>query len=608
MTAAGSVALLATGFAAAFSLLGLRELDTGRVALGDVALFDQMLWTTMHGHLLQFTSGIDPPANFLGTHFSLSLLILSPLTLVSSDSGFLVVVQAVGLALGAVPIALQAGRRLSLLAVPVVALAYVINPVLTRSMQLTFHETPLCIAPLGFALYFQLQKRWRLTFLCAALALLVKDEIGFVVVGLGLFAVAFQRQRAQGLGLAVLGMFWAVATLAVGVPHFNGGQSVYFMKDYAYLGASSPFGILLKLVENPLLALRHLTTPSKLAFVAFLIAPLGLLPFVGWRILLLAVPTLAYLLLGDTPYRHDPYFAYYASPVVPFLFFAAIEGLARVGRWLAPPVALAFLLGSSVAGYLLLTGAPGSFTFQTSSFQPTARDIAIKRTLLALPANLSVSSTINLSPWIDRRFNYRLFPEVFVATDVYAVDLQNWAGWGPYPANFNSYHAALRRLLQLPGYTAAYQQPGFVLVRRGSPPAPRVPQQAVFGQRLRLIGYDAPTGPLHPGQIIRVVLHWQALRPLATAYTEFLHLGTPANDKVAQTDGWPWDGYFPTAQWAAGEQVLDPRRLRLPANAEPGSYVLRVGWYVNGAHGLTNLTLPNGQQSVALGPFTVAAR
>ena len=117
-----------------------------------------------------------------------------------------------------------------------------------------------------------------------------------------------------------------------------------------------------------------------------------------------------------------------------------------------------------------------------------------------------------------------------------------------------------------------------------------------------------PLARCTPGQIIRVVLHWQALRPLATAYTEFLHLGTPANDKVAQTDGWPWDGYFPTAQWAAGEQVLDPRRLRLPANAEPGSYVLRVGWYVNGAHGLTNLTLPNGQQSVALGPFTVAAR
>ncbi|MGH2470330.1 MAG: DUF2079 domain-containing protein, partial [Chloroflexota bacterium] len=444
---------------AAFSVLGLRELDAGRVALGDVALFDQMLWTTVHGHLLQFTSGVDAPANFLGTHFSLSLVILSPLARISSDSGFLVVVQAVGLAVGVVPIALQAARRLSLLAVPVVALAYLINPVLTRTMQLTFHETPLCIAPLGFALYFQLQKRWRLTFLCAALALLVKDEIGFVVVGLGLYALLFQRQRAQGLGLAALGMVWAVATLALAVPHFNGGQSVYFLKDYAYLGASSPLGILLKLVENPLLALRHVATPPKLAFVAFLLAPLGLLPFVGWRILLLAVPTLAYLLLGDTPYRHDPFFAYYASPVVPFLFFAAIEGLARLRRWLPLSSGLAFLVASSVAAYLMLTGAPGSFTYQASSFQPTARDVAIKRTLLALPTSLSVSSTINLSPWIDRRFDYRLFPEVFVPTDVYAVDLQNWAGWGPYPANFNGYHAALGRLLRLPGYTAEYQQP-----------------------------------------------------------------------------------------------------------------------------------------------------
>ena len=41
----------------------------------------------------------------------------------------------------------------------------------------------------------------------------------------------------------------------------------------------------------------------------------------------------------------------------------------------------------------------------------------------------------------------------------------------------------------------------------------------------------------------------------------------------------PLEGDYPTSVWAAGEVIVDPRAIVLPADVPPGRYRLLVGMY-----------------------------
>ncbi len=107
---------------------------------------------------------------------------------------------------------------------------------------------------------------------------------------------------------------------------------------------------------------------------------------------------------------------------------------------------------------------------------------------------------------------------------------------------------------------------------------PPRPVAVTFGDGFRLLGHDAPTAA-QPGQTITLNLAWQAVAPDGQDYTVFVHLLNGAGELVAQSDGPPQGGAYPTSIWAAEEQVADARALALPGDLPPGEYVLLVGLY-----------------------------
>jgi hypothetical protein len=74
-------------------------------------------------------------------------------------------------------------------------------------------------------------------------------------------------------------------------------------------------------------------------------------------------------------------------------------------------------------------------------------------------------------------------------------------------------------------------------------------------------------------------LWWQALAPVDTDYTVFVHLLDTSGSIVAQGDGVPVDGRYPTSAWEVGESIIDPHSLILPPNLPDGEYRLVVGLY-----------------------------
>lgn len=107
---------------------------------------------------------------------------------------------------------------------------------------------------------------------------------------------------------------------------------------------------------------------------------------------------------------------------------------------------------------------------------------------------------------------------------------------------------------------------------------PPLPLPAQFGSQFRLVGME-PLPPLTATRPVTVTFIWEAVQPDGRDYTVFVHLADAAGNVVAQADGPPQNNRYPTALWAAGEQIRDPHLLHLPADLPPGTYTLTAGWY-----------------------------
>jgi len=79
--------------------------------------------------------------------------------------------------------------------------------------------------------------------------------------------------------------------------------------------------------------------------------------------------------------------------------------------------------------------------------------------------------------------------------------------------------------------------------------------------------------------MITLTLYWEARETPSADYQIFVHVLGAGPDPVAQGDGPPLMGDYPTTMWAPGEIIVDPHLVALPADLPPGRYRLLVGMY-----------------------------
>jgi hypothetical protein len=123
--------------------------------------------------------------------------------------------------------------------------------------------------------------------------------------------------------------------------------------------------------------------------------------------------------------------------------------------------------------------------------------------------------------------------------------------------------------------------------------AQTVAANARFGDGIQLESVEILDSVSQPGGLIRLRLHWFALAPIPQQFKIFTHLFS-GEAIIAQHDGQPVGELRPTHTWVVGEQVVDQFAIRLPADALPGVYQLRIGMYdINSQARLPVLT-PDG--------------
>lgn len=108
--------------------------------------------------------------------------------------------------------------------------------------------------------------------------------------------------------------------------------------------------------------------------------------------------------------------------------------------------------------------------------------------------------------------------------------------------------------------------------------SPQYPTTYDLGETISLIGYDQQ-GTLRSQSTLTVTLYWKAQTSPAANYTVFFQLLDDEMNVLAQDDGLPREGGFPTTVWQPGDIVPDTHTVNIETLPEDASLRLVTGLY-----------------------------
>jgi uncharacterized membrane protein len=323
---------------AAISLFRLLQLNPTSWDLGIYTEYVKQL-AHLHAPIVDIrTPGFD----LLGDHFQPLVAVLAPFFRVFPSSATLLVGQAALVAASVFPVSQLAREKLGLGASRAIAVAYGFSWGLQQLPEFDFHEIAFAVPLLAFSLSALARGRTRAA-VCWALPLVfVKEDQGFTVAAIGLYLVIAGlhakvparggppgatdidvRRIAAGQFLLVWGFAWSFLAIGLIIPHFNPAHHYDYWSDGGILapgGHMSVTGLVQQLVH---------AWPVKLETLAMLLLPVA---FIALRspLVLIVVPSLLLRFMSTDGSFWGTYWHYNAT-LMPIIFVAAVDALARMG-------------------------------------------------------------------------------------------------------------------------------------------------------------------------------------------------------------------------------------------------------------------------------------
>lgn len=455
-----AVAAYAAGFAA---LSNLRHLafETGRFDLGNMV---QAVWSTAHGDVLGITTLNGTQTVRLAAHVDPLLALFAPLWLVWPSPSLLLTVQALAVALGALPVAWLARKHLGDERAAVgFALAYLLYPATQWLTLSEFHAVALACPLLLYAFWYLDEDRLAPFSLCAVAAAATKEEVPLVVAGMGVWYALARRRPLVGAVVTGAGIAWTATAVGLVIPHFNDGAEASFYGRYAEVGGSAG-EIARTFATDPLTIVRVAFDQRGLTYLARLLVPLALLPLGAPLALLPAVPELSLNLLSSTPTQTSIHFHYTAAQT-PILFAAAVFAAKRIrDRSVATVLVVIAIASNYVLGAIPLWATfPGGQDLQAASFDVSRHDRIAQRALALIPEGAVVTASNSLGAHLSARRRVHSFPYLRDAEWVAADETS--PGYADRIAPL-AYANALARLRRNPRWRLVFEEDGVLVFRR----------------------------------------------------------------------------------------------------------------------------------------------
>jgi uncharacterized membrane protein len=356
-----------------------------------------------------------PGFDLLGDHFQPLVAALAPFFRVFPSSATLLIAQALLIAVSVFGVSQVAREKLGLGPSRAIAVAYGFSWGLQQLPEFDFHEIALAVPLLAFSLSALARDRTRAAVCWALPLVLVKEDQGFTVAAIGLYLVVTGlcarapaatdidvRRVAAGQFLLVWGFAWSFLAIGVIIPHFNPAHHYEYWSDGGILapgGHLSAAGLAQQLVR---------AWPAKLETIAMLLLPTA---FIALRspLILIAVPSLLLRFLStDSSFWGT--FWHYNATLMPIVFVAAADGLARIGvRSRTCQAGAAGLRGAALArtwrlgpALMVLIAVPLAFLFPLSrawraqTYQISPRVAAAEAAMARVPDGATVLTTLDL--------------------------------------------------------------------------------------------------------------------------------------------------------------------------------------------------------------------
>jgi len=325
-----TVLVLAAFYAAWFSLYTCFGHDRFRTWAFDLGTFDQGIWLAGHG-FDHFVTVRGLP--LLGDHVRFFSFVLAPMYWIWDDARALLVAQSVAIAAGAwflcrIGLRELPGRPWLVLSL---CAGYLLNPAVQNLNLDHAHPDAFASTLILASVDFLRAGRMRAFAVAAALAMSCKEDVPLVFVAMGAALMLDRSTRRTGLAIASASGVYFVLCMAVILPYFN--ETGFFRYGESGFLASlwkqghDPFWLLDRFTRFE--TIKYLLEIGLANLYLFLLAPLALVP---------AVPAVVANLVSDAWYMRNLEFHYHTS-VVPFLYIATAQALARIDSLRAAMVA-----------------------------------------------------------------------------------------------------------------------------------------------------------------------------------------------------------------------------------------------------------------------------
>lgn len=277
-------------------------------------------------------------------------------------------------------------------------------------------------------LYFWEKKRTALYFLFAALAVLVREEVGLTVAMFGLYALFFERKKIKGIATAILGFGGFFVITQIVMPFFSTAEN---FQHVAAAGSFSQFGgtpieMIKGIMTHPKLLLAAIMHPVKFANIGMLFLPLLFIPLLASAALIGLLANIGVGLVSDS-LVHTSYMLYYVAPSVPFIFYAFLKAWPKVIARFNERGAMSALLAAVFVSNIFFGPSPISLQFWFKNIQPapfrtqnfhysvyhvTAHQRKAEQFVSMIPNDAVVSAQQFLHPRLFTKRGAMIFPQL----------------------------------------------------------------------------------------------------------------------------------------------------------------------------------------------------
>jgi uncharacterized membrane protein len=483
--------LLCLLYVAVFSTLSILKHHNIHSHAFDLAVFQQVVWSTAHGDWFRYTceTGLGPGAttNYLGNHFELILLPISFLYLFCDRPEVLLLLQTFSLATAGFLIFVIVKRWSgSAVTASLFQILFYVQPAVQGPNLFDFHSLVLAPAFLLLGLLGVETGRFRWLVAGSLLAVLCREQVAISVAALGAYAFLRTRQPRMLL-LTGFSLAWLALTVGVLIPMFHpDGVSLHFAAKFGYLG-NTPAAALRTLVLSPRTLLQVFGDPDRIRYLKDMFLCSGVfLPLFSPGLLLVALSEMGVNVLSQVPTQRVMTYQYSATAAA-FLVLASARGavwiVKRIGsaRWRdngprarllsacmgIAAISIALFFHFSRYGAIYPLGRDPLAHDLRGVYRSSERTKVAYRFMSRIPDGESVSAQSDLAPHLSNRREIYVFPVVKDAKYV-LIDQQGET----FPAQLLGvpYSEQVRRLRDDPRYEVILEESGYVLFRKRTSP------------------------------------------------------------------------------------------------------------------------------------------